>query len=172
MSFRTPFRTTSRVSVRTARIAAAVLAAGAALTAGALPASASPHPGPAAPFQRTVAISDVHPDARHGRHATGQDVNDEWVRLTNRSRHTVSLRGYTLNERNHRYVLQLGYVRLMPGRSVTVHTGRGHDDRDDLYLNRRFSVWDDRADTATLRDDRGRTVDTRSWGPRDHRGRR
>ncbi|MGW2275297.1 lamin tail domain-containing protein, partial [Streptomyces yangpuensis] len=27
-------------------------------------------------------------------------------------------------------------------------------------------VWDNRADTATLRDDRGRTIDTKTWGRR------
>ncbi|WUN03818.1 lamin tail domain-containing protein [Streptomyces virginiae] len=30
----------------------------------------------------------------------------------------------------------------------------------------RYRVWDNGSDTATLRDDRGRTVDTESWGRR------
>ncbi|MGW2658980.1 hypothetical protein ACWC1D_35740 [Streptomyces sp. NPDC001478] len=38
----------------------------------------------------------------------------------------------------------------------------------DLYQDRRDSVWDNYADTATLRDSRVRTVDTESWG-RGHR---
>ncbi|PWI05228.1 hypothetical protein DIZ27_40545 [Streptomyces sp. NWU339] len=49
-----------------------------------------------------------------------------------------------------------------------VITGTGRDTRTDLYQGRRHYVWDNRADTATLRDDRGRTVDTESWGR--HRG--
>ncbi|MFD7395768.1 lamin tail domain-containing protein [Streptomyces virginiae] len=30
----------------------------------------------------------------------------------------------------------------------------------------RYRVWDNGSDTATLRDDRGRTVDTETWGRR------
>lgn len=168
MSLRTSFRTPFRMN----RFAAAVLATGAVLAAGALPASAAPHSAPAAPFARSVAISGVQPDNQGRNHHGG--LNNEWIRLTNRSRHSVSLRGYTLTERKHHRVFRLGNFRLAPRASVTVHSGYGRTDRNDLYLNQRTDVWDHRGDTATLRDFRGRTVDTRSWGRHDnrpHRGR-
>ncbi|WP_405786608.1 lamin tail domain-containing protein [Streptomyces sp. NBC_00029] len=38
--------------------------------------------------------------------------------------------------------------------------------RTDLFQDRRDYVWDNRSDTATLRDDRGRTVDSETWGRR------
>lgn len=51
-------------------------------------------------------------------------------------------------------------VRLAGRATVRIHTGIGRDTRTDLYQDRRNYVWDNRSDTATLRDDRGRTVDT------------
>lgn len=43
------------------------------------------------------------------------------------------------------------------------HTGAGRDTRSGLFQDRRHYVWDNHSDTSTLRDDRGRTVDTDSW---------
>ncbi|MER5896562.1 lamin tail domain-containing protein, partial [Streptomyces sp. NPDC001876] len=36
------------------------------------------------------------------------------------------------------------------------------------FQDRRSYVWDNYSDTAVLRNDRGRTVDTESWGGRHH----
>ncbi|MER5686955.1 lamin tail domain-containing protein, partial [Streptomyces sp. NPDC002205] len=46
----------------------------------------------------------------------------------------------------------------------------GHDTRTNVYQDRRTDyIWSNYSDTATLRDDWGRTVDTKSWGrDRDH----
>ncbi|MCX4618020.1 hypothetical protein ACFZAB_34165 [Streptomyces albogriseolus] len=38
-------------------------------------------------------------------------------------------------------------------------SGVGRDTRSDVYQDRRHYVWDNRSDTVTLRDDRGRYVD-------------
>ncbi|WP_328618948.1 hypothetical protein [Streptomyces sp. NBC_00354] len=51
---------------------------------------------------------------------------------------------------------------------LRIHTGTGHNTRTDLFQNRRDYIWDNHADTATPRDDRGCTVDTESWGRRPH----
>ncbi|MGQ5638983.1 MULTISPECIES: lamin tail domain-containing protein [unclassified Streptomyces] len=54
---------------------------------------------------------------------------------------------------------------------VRVHAGYGRDTRTDVYRDRRREVWDDRGGPATLRNYRGRFVDTVSRGyNRDHRG--
>ncbi len=50
----------------------------------------------------------------------------------------------------------------------------GRDTRNDLFQDRRNQIWD-RRDTATLRNERGRVVDTSTWNndrhdPRDTRG--
>ncbi|KOU38101.1 hypothetical protein ADK55_35105, partial [Streptomyces sp. WM4235] len=50
--------------------------------------------------------------------------------------------------------------------TIRIHTGSGRDTRTDLFQGKHDHVWDNRSDTATLRDDRNRTVGTESWGRR------
>ncbi|MFE5807717.1 hypothetical protein [Streptomyces sp. NPDC056491] len=56
-------------------------------------------------------------------------------------------------------------VRIGSRATIRIHTGNGRDTRTDLFQDRRDYVWDNRFDTAIVRDDRGRTVDTETWGP-------
>ncbi|MGW9155164.1 lamin tail domain-containing protein, partial [Streptomyces virginiae] len=76
------------------------------------------------------------------------------------------LRGWTLRDRDgNRY--RFDNVRIAPPRAtIRIHTGNGRDTRTDLFQDRRNYVWDNGSDAATLRDDRGRTVDTETWGRR------
>jgi len=46
-------------------------------------------------------------------------------------------------------------VELYPGRSISIHTGRGKDNDTNLYWNRKSAVWNDEGDLAVLIDDRG-----------------
>lgn len=74
----------------------------------------------------------------------------------------MNLDGWTLrDEDGHCY--RFDDVRLAGRATVRVHN-IGRDTRTDLYQDRRNYVWDNRSDTATLCDDRGRTVDTETWG--------
>ncbi|MFG2437906.1 hypothetical protein [Streptomyces sp. NPDC048508] len=54
---------------------------------------------------------------------------------------------------------------------MRVHIRTGLDTRRDVYQDRRTYVWDNRSDTATLRNDHGRLVDEACWGHRGRRGR-
>ncbi|MEV4680130.1 lamin tail domain-containing protein [Streptomyces kurssanovii] len=148
------------------RIAATVLAAGAVVSAVALPASA--HDGDRRHRQDArVEISAVQTGDRGRDHRSNRALNAEWVEITNNSRRPVNLDGWTLRDRDgNRY--RFDDYRLAGRSTVRVHTGSGRDTRTDLYQDRRHSVWDERSDKATLRDHRGHTVDTESWG-RDHR---
>ncbi len=62
----------------------------------------------------------------------------------------------------------LGYTfheyRLAGRSTVRVHTGQGRDTRTDIYQDRRNHVWDNRSDTATLRNDHDRLIDDEPWG--------
>jgi hypothetical protein len=62
----------------------------------------------------------------------------------------------------------LGYTfheyRLAGRSTVRVHTGQGRDTRIDVYQDRRNHVWDNRSDTATLRNDHDRLIDDEPWG--------
>ena len=147
----------SAVSAR--RLAAAVLAAAAVTGAAALPASAAD----ARPHRQIVKISAVQYDAPGRYDRSARSLNKEWVELTNTTRQTVNLRGWTLSDEDgDSYTFRRFY--LAPRATVRIHTGEGRDTSTDLYQDRSSEVWDNRSDTATLRNDRDRFVDEESWG--------
>nr|WSW71333.1 lamin tail domain-containing protein [Streptomyces sp. NBC_00995] len=151
---------TLSASSATRRIAATVLTAGALVSAVALPASAQDHDRHRS--QERVVISGVQADSPGWDNGSNRSLNREWVEITNQSRRAVNLDGWTLRDGDgNRY--RFDDVRLAGRATVRIHTGVGRDTRTDLYQDRRHYVWD-HSDTATLRDDRGRTVDTESWG--------
>ncbi|MEU8948010.1 lamin tail domain-containing protein [Streptomyces sp. NPDC048489] len=150
------------VSVSVRRVAAAALTVVAVAGVSAVPASAAGHgPRPRAAVQ----ISSVHYDSP-GRHHRS-NLNNEWVDVTNTTRRPVDLDRWTLSDRDGR-TYTFHHYRLAGRATVRVHTGIGRDTFRDLFQDRRSSVWDRRGDTATLRNDHRRLVDTLSWG--GHRG--
>ncbi|MBT3167550.1 lamin tail domain-containing protein [Streptomyces sp. Vc74B-19] len=117
------------------------------------------------PHRPNVQISDVQYDSPGRDDRSNRSLNREWVEITNSSRRAVNLDGWTLrDEDGHRYTFD--NYRLRARSTVRVHTGSGRDTRSDVYQDRRHYVWDNRSDTATLRDDRGRFVDSEAWGQR------
>ena len=150
------------VSASARRLGSAAAVAAALLGVTALPAAASaPYPGVS---QRdAVVISAVRHDVQGRAAFSGRALNREWADVTNTSRRDVNLSGWTLSDADgHSYVFR--HYRLAGGATVRVHTGEGRDTLTDLYQDRRSSVWNHDADTATLRNDRGRYVDSASWG--------
>ncbi|MFD7407330.1 lamin tail domain-containing protein [Streptomyces sp. NPDC059866] len=146
--------------VTTRHLSAAVLAAATVLGAGALPASAADHPR----WDRAkVGISAVQYDSPGRDDWSNRSLNREWVEITNNSRREVDLDGWTLQDEDGNTYVFDGY-RLEGRSTVRIHTGVGRDTETDLFQDRRREVWDNRSDTATLRDDRGRFVDDRAWG--------
>ncbi|MEV8596082.1 lamin tail domain-containing protein [Streptomyces sp. NPDC052012] len=143
-------------------MAAAVLTAGAVLTATALPASAGDH---GRPDRTRVEISDVQYNSPGRDDYSNRSLNREWVEITNTSRQRINLDGWTLQDEDGRtYTFDRFHLN---GRStVRIHTGVGRDARTDLYQDRRRYMWDNHSDTATLHNHRGRFVDEVSWG--DH----
>ncbi|WP_406292015.1 lamin tail domain-containing protein [Streptomyces sp. NBC_00624] len=150
------------------RFTASVLAAGALVAAAALPAAADDHGHDRGryPSYSPVVLGQIQYDSPGRDDGSNRSLNDEWVTVTNTSRQTVNLRGWTLSDESRRtYRLD---VRLAGRSSVRVHTGIGRDNGYDVYQDLRRYVWDN-SDTATLRDSRGYTVDSKSWG-RQHIG--
>jgi hypothetical protein len=117
-----------------------------------------------------VQITDVQYDSPGRDDRSNRSLNQEWVEVTNTTRQTVNLGGWTLSDEDgHTYTFD-GY-RLAGRGSVRIHTGEGRDTRADLFQERRNYVWDNGSDTAILRNDRDRFIDDASWGnDRDHRG--
>ncbi|MFE0601668.1 lamin tail domain-containing protein [Streptomyces sp. NPDC058892] len=153
----------SSASSSVRRIAATVLAAGAVVGAAALPAAA--HDGDRHHQRPRVEISRVQADSPGRDDRSNRSLNSEWVEITNTTRDGINLRGWTLRDSDgNRY--RFDNVRIAPRATIRIHTGNGRDTRTDLFQDRRNYVWDNGSDTATLRDDRGRTVDTETWGRR------
>ncbi|MFG2622504.1 lamin tail domain-containing protein [Streptomyces sp. NPDC048507] len=96
---------------------------------------------------------------------SNRSLNAEWVEVTNTTRDGINLRGWTLKDADgNRY--RFGNIRIHSHATIRIHTGAGRDTRTDLYQGSREYIWGNRADTATLRDDRNRVVDTETWGRR------
>ncbi|MEU1500025.1 lamin tail domain-containing protein [Streptomyces sp. NPDC005732] len=141
------------------------MAAGVVVGVAALPASADQGRFPA---RAQVQISRVQYDSPGWDSGSNASLNKEWVEVTNTGRHGVNLNGWTLAGRDGRaYVFHL---RLGGRETVRVHTGVGRDAGRDVYQDRRTYAWDNRSDTATLRNDHRRVIDVVSWG-RGHGGR-
>ena len=93
----------------------------------------------------------------------GKEALGEFVRIANVSDQSLDVSGYSIADRDgHRY--EFPSAQLRPGYVLTLVTGEGQDRRDHagpvtLYWNRRAGVWNDRGDTAYLRDPKGEVVD-------------
>jgi hypothetical protein len=152
------------------RIAATALAAGSVVAAAAMPASAdSDHghgygDGRHQPYS-TVVLGDIQYDSPGRDDWSNRSLNGEWAEVTNTGRRAVDLDGWSLTDRSGN-LYRFDDLRLAGRATVRVHTGFGRDTRRDVYQGSRDYIWSNYADKATLRDNRGRTVDTHSWGYR------
>ncbi|MER5399827.1 lamin tail domain-containing protein [Streptomyces sp. NPDC002599] len=149
------------VSTTSRRLTAAALSAAAITAAIAVPASAADP----RPHRQSVEISDVQYDSPGRDDRSNRSLNQEWVEITNNSRRSVNLDGWTLSDADgHTYTFD--HYRLGGRSTVRVHTGFGRDSRTDLFQDRRAYVWNNDRDRATLRNDHGRFIDDASWGRR------
>jgi micrococcal nuclease len=104
-----------------------------------------------------VVISEIRFDADGD---DNENLNDEWVRITNGGDSAVDLTGWALKDTSasHRYAFPNGFL-LEPDASVTVRTGCGTDTATDLYwCNEGSAVWNNSGDTALLLDPAGGIV--------------
>jgi len=152
------------------RMTATAVAAGAILAAAALPATAAAaHHGRHHPHRPAVVLGAIQNNSPGVDNFTARSLDAEWVTVTNTTRHSVNLSGWTLTAKDHHHTYRFRHLSLGGRRSVRVHTGIGRNTSRDVFQDSRTYVWSNTADTATLRDSRGSVVDTKSWG---HHGRR
>jgi len=105
--------------------------------------------------------------------ATNTKLNGEYIVIKNTTRATITLTNWTIRDRastaaGHIYKFT-GTVRIGAGKSITIHTGRGTNTSTNRYWGRTGTsgyayIWNNSGDTAYLRDNAGRTVDTCTWG--------
>ncbi|MFA4862081.1 MBL fold metallo-hydrolase [Methanoregula sp.] len=91
-----------------------------------------------------------------------QNLNGEWVRLTNRGRDPVLIAGWTLSDRTTPGIYRFPAFILLPASTVTVYSGTGMMNDTALFMGRTEPVWGNSGDLATLRDGAGTIIDQQS----------
>ena len=111
------------------------------------------------PAHRDVEIAEINSNP------PGRDeetLNGEWVKIANTTDAPVDMTGFTLSDYAG-HVYKFG-ERILPGGSaVTVFTGSGTDTPSSLYWGSKTPIWNNRGDTAYLRDADGELVDVYSY---------
>jgi beta-lactamase superfamily II metal-dependent hydrolase len=91
-----------------------------------------------------------------------QNLNGEWVRVTNRGEGPVLIAGWTLTDKTGSGTFTFPAVLLMPSTSVTVFSGSGAMNDTALYMGRSSPLWGNSGDMAVLRDGSGAIIDQRA----------
>lgn len=90
-------------------------------------------------------------------------LNGEYVVLRNTTRAAIDLEGWTVRDKTgYTYTFLPGQV-LGAGRSLTLRTGQGGSGTSTVYWGRRAYVWNNDRDTASVRRDDGRLIDSCSY---------
>ena len=90
-------------------------------------------------------------------------LNAEYIVVKNTDTVKRSLSGWTLRDvANHVYTFKS--FSLMPGKSVTIHTGNGTNTGSHLYWGSGNYIWNNTGDTATLKNSSGVFADSCKWG--------
>ncbi|MFA4850786.1 MAG: lamin tail domain-containing protein [Methanoregula sp.] len=91
-----------------------------------------------------------------------QNVNGEWIQLTNLGDDTVLIAGWTLsdNSRNVQYTFPAVY--LVPNETVTIFSGTGTLNNTALFMGKTEPVWGNSGDIAILKDGNGKIIDQKS----------
>jgi hypothetical protein len=104
-----------------------------------------------------IYISALYVGAPH------QTVNQEYVKITNKGKTAVSMRGWKITDQDaiHTYKFPSTFV-LKSKTTVTLYTGKGTKSATKLYWGRGAFVWNNEGDTAYLYDAQGNLVSKRN----------
>lgn len=119
-------------------------------------------PAQAAAKPAKVRIAKVYYDSPGPDRGSNSSLNHEWVALHNYGGKAKDLYGYTVRDRSN-HVYRFGHVSLRAGKTIYVHTGRGKNGTVHVYQGRRWYVWNNTSDAATLRTRYGTKIDVCSW---------
>jgi competence protein ComEC len=93
-----------------------------------------------------------------------QNLNGEWVRLTNRGDDIVLISGWTLSDRSNKTFYTFPAIFLAPGEMITVYSGTGALNKSAVFMNKNEPVWGNSGDIAVLKDGKGILIDQKSEG--------
>jgi competence protein ComEC len=91
-----------------------------------------------------------------------QNVNGEWVQLTNRGNDTVLIAGWTLSDNSRSTLYTFPAVYLVPNETVTIYSGTGMLNNTALFMGKTEPVWGNSGDIAILKDGSGKIIDQKS----------
>ncbi|GAA2506834.1 lamin tail domain-containing protein [Winogradskya humida] len=90
-------------------------------------------------------------------------LNNEWARLTNKTKTTINLKGWTVRDAaNHTYKFATD-TKLAAGKNLYLYTGKGTNSTTNRYWKSSAYIWNNGGDTAYLRTAAGKTIDTCKW---------
>jgi len=126
-------------------------------------------PAAAQPTAGSVQFTRINYDAPGKDRRTRKSMNGEWFRLTNKTSCTINLKGWTVRDAGGHVYRFAADAYLGAGRSVHIHSGSGTNGSPTLhrYWHARSHVWNNGGDTATLRSNTNKTIDTCRW-TKDH----
>jgi hypothetical protein len=120
--------------------------------------SPSETPTPTLTLTPTPILADLHID-----HVEPSGWDGEYVLIENRGTDSQNMTGWTLhNTTGQTYYFPTGFTLAGEAR-VRVWTKTGQDSSTNLYWASSAPIWNDKSDTAYLRDDTRSVVDTFSW---------
>jgi competence protein ComEC len=91
-----------------------------------------------------------------------ENLNGEWVRLTNTGEGPVLISGWTLTDASTTDPYIFPAIVILPRESVTVYIGSGTMNGTALFMGRASPLFGNSGDTATLKDGAGNIIDQRS----------
>ncbi|TKA06305.1 lamin tail domain-containing protein [Actinacidiphila oryziradicis] len=131
----------------TAATAMSIAAVGALLTAAPAEAAGSVH------------LTKIYYDSPGKDTGSNASLNAEYVQIKNTTSKAASLKGWVLvDASSHKYTF--GAFSLGAGKTVTVRTGKGSNTTGTKYQNRKWYVWNNTKDKATLKKASGAVADT------------
>jgi cell division septation protein DedD len=126
----------------------------------------NPTPTPTAPKAGDVLFSKIVYNSPGADTGSNTSLNGEYVRLTNRTKAAINLKGWTVRDAaGHVYTITTDQ-RVAAGKTLYLHTGKGTNGKPDSahrYWNRTGYVWNNGGDTAYLRTAGGKSIDTCKW---------
>ncbi len=93
-----------------------------------------------------------------------QNLNGEWVQLTNRGEEIVLIAGWTLSDASQSTLYTFPAIFLVPGETITLFSGSGTLNKTALFMGNNKPVWGNGGDIAILKDGSGTIIDQRSEG--------
>ena len=120
-------------------------------------------PPTATPAVGSIQFTRINYNAAGVDRRTNTSINGEYAKLTNKTKKSVNLKGWTVRDAaGNLYRFTTNYT-LAAGKSVTVRTGKGANTAATRYWGRNYHVWNNGGDTAALRTAAGKLIDSCKW---------